>query len=232
MIIPSRRCPGSRRSMFEDIERCALRPLPENRYEYATWKKWKLGFDYHVQVDHHYYSVPYQFVKQHIEVRLTATTVEAFHRGRRVASHRRSFAKYQYTTVREHMPPSHREHLDWTPERIISWAQNSGPNTATFVDGVMRSRAHPEQGYKACVGVIRLGKRYGTDRLDAACKRAVAINSFSYKSVESILRAGLDGQPLPEPEITTVPRDHEFIRGAAYYGAEEDVTTNTEGYRC
>lgn len=228
-----KKLPGSRRSVFEEIEQPALRPLPEHRYEYATWTKWKLGFDYHVQVDYHYYSAPYQLVKQPVEARLTATTVEIFRRGRRVASHKRSFARYQYTTVPEHMPPSHREHLAWTPERIISWARKSGPNTAKFVHGVMGTRAHPEQGYKSCIGIIRLGKRYGDDRLDAACQRALAINSFSYKSVESILRNGLDRQPLPVAATAAPPRHHEFVRGAAYYSGVTDATdTSTEEYRC
>jgi transposase len=208
---------GSRRSLFEQLERPVMRPLPARPYEYAIWKKATVNIDYHVEVDHHYYSVPYQLVRQRCEIRLTASTVEVILRGRRVASHRRSHVRGGHTTLAEHMPESHRRHLEWTPSRIVRWAQNAGPQTAALVDEIMRSRPHPEQGYRSCLGVMRLGKRFGNDRLEAACTRAVAIRAFSYRSVESILRTGLDRQPLPAPSPTTTSRPHDHVRGPDYY---------------
>jgi transposase len=144
--------------------------------------------------------------------------VEVFCRGRRVASHLRSRARGGHTTLAEHMPESHRRHLEWTPSRVVRWAETAGPRTAILVDGIMTRRPHPEQGFRSCLGIMRLGKRYGDDRLEAACTRAVAVQAFSYRSVESILRSGLDHQPLPEPaaDISTA-RPHEYLRGAGYY---------------
>jgi transposase len=161
-----------------------------------------------------------------VEVRLTASTVEVFARGRRVASHLRSQQPYRHSTLPEHMPASHRAHLEWTPSRIVHWAQESGPQTAELVAGVLASRPHPEQGYRSCLGILRLGKRYGAQRLEAACQRALALQAYSYRSVESILRTGLDRQPL-----LTVPTDgapasshpirvheaHANLRGPGYY---------------
>ena len=215
---PFQKLDGSRRSLFEQLDRPALRPLPDRPYEFATWKVVMVNIDYHVEVDRHYYSVPYQLARQRCEARLTATTVEVLCRGRRVASHQRSFGRGGHTTLAEHMPESHRRHLEWTPSRIVRWAENAGPQTAILVDGILRSRPHPEQGFRSCLGILRLGKRYGDDRLEAACTRAVAFQAFSYRSVESILRRGLDRQPLPPPTpVATTPRQHEYVRGAAYY---------------
>jgi len=214
---PFQKLDGSRRSLFEQLERAVMRPLPARPYEYAIWKKATVNIDYHVEVDHHYYSVPYQLVRQRCEIRLTASTVEVILRGRRVASHRRSHVRGGHTTLAEHMPESHRRHLEWTPSRIVRWAQNAGPQTAALVDEIMRSRPHPEQGYRSCLGVMRLGKRFGNDRLEAACTRAVAIRAFSYRSVESILRTGLDRQPLLAPLPTTPSRPHDHVRGPDYY---------------
>jgi transposase len=217
---PFQKLDGSRRTLFELLEKPAMRALPPRPYEYATWKTATVNIDYHVEVDRHYYSVPYQLARQRCDVRLTASTTEAFFKGRRVASHRRSFKRGSHTTLPEHMPESHRRHLEWTPSRIVRWAQNSGPNTVALVDEIMRSRPHPEQGYRSCLGILRLGKRYGGDRLDAACARAVAIRAFSYRSVESILSTGLDRQPLlPIAAVTTTttPRAHDHVRGPGYY---------------
>lgn len=215
---PFQKLDGSRSSLFEQLERPVLRPLPGRPYEYATWKAVTVNIDYHIEVDRHYYSVPYQLARQRCEVRLTASTVEVLLRGRRVASHRRSSRRGGHTTLVEHMPESHRRHLEWTPSRIVRWAEQAGPNTAAVVDGILQSRPHPEQGFRSCLGILRLGKRYGSDRLEAACTRAVAIRAFSYRSVESILRTGLDRQPLPRLTVITTPlRRHDFVRGAAYY---------------
>ena len=214
---PFQKMPGSRRSLFEEVERAALRPLPARPYEYATWRRATVNIDYHVEVDHHYYSVPYQLARQVCDVRLTTTTVEVLQRGHRVASHPRSHARGRPTTLSEHMPESHRRHLEWTPGRIVRWAQTSGPSTAAVVDEILRSRPHPEQGFRSCLGILRLGKRYGDERLEAACTRALALRAFSYRSVESILRRGLDRQPLATRVLTPTSVAHDNVRGAPYY---------------
>jgi len=215
---PFKKLPGSRQSLFEELERPALRPLPQTRYQFALWKSAKVAIDYHAEVDHHSYSVPHQHVGERVDVRLSATTVELFLRSRRIASHLRSSARGGYTTLAEHMPQSHRRHLEWTPGRIVRWAEETGPKTASLVQAVMESRPHPEQGYRSCLGIIRLGRRYGDERLEAACERALAVQAHSYRSVESILKHGLDREALPETTALVVAaRVHEFVRGPGYY---------------
>ena len=215
---PFKKLPGTRRSLFEALDRQALKPLPARPYEYATWRLATVNVDYHVEADRHWYSVPHQLVGQRVDVRLTATTVEAFCRGRRVASHLRSSQPHAVTTDPVHMPASHRAHRDWSPGRITRWARTVGPKTAELVEGVLAARPHPEQGYRSCLGILRLGRRYGDARLEAACARALAARGFGYRSVESILRTGLDRQPLlalvPPPPV---PRPHDNLRGPAYY---------------
>ncbi len=214
---PFKKMPGSRQSLFEEIEKPALRSLPTHRYEFATFAKAKVHIDYHVEVDHHYYSVPCQHAGERVEVRLTATTVEILLRGRRIASHLRSYRRGKHTTLREHMPESHRRHLEWPPHRLLSWAEQTGPQTAALFKGVMESRPHPEQGYRTCLGILRLGKRYGPKRLEAACQRALTVRAFSYRSVESILKNGLDQKPLPEPAKPIQRQPHDNLRGPDYY---------------
>jgi transposase len=213
---PFRRIPGSRRSLLEELDRPALRPLPARRYEYAEWRTAKVGIDYHVEVDRHWYSVPYQLVGQRCDVRSSARVVEVLHRGRRVASHRRSHERGRFTTEPGHMPEAHRRHATWTPGRIVAWAERTGPATADLVAAIMASRPHPEQGFRSCLGIMRLGRSYGEARLEAAAVRALAIRGLSYRSVESILKAGLDGVPLPtEGPVTTIR--HANVRGGTYY---------------
>jgi len=221
---PFQKLPGCRQSLFEELERPVLRPLPERPYEYAQWRKARVNIDYHVEVERHYYSVPYQLVRQEVEVRLTQTTVEILHRGKRVASHLRSFAQGRHTTIPEHMPRNHREYLDWSPSRLIRWAQQMGPATAAVVEQILSARAHPAQGYRACLGILRLGKRCGEGRLEAACRRALAVEALSYRSIDSILKHGLDAQPLPEALPLVSPIAHPHIRGADYYHPKEDTT--------
>ena len=214
---PFKKIPGSRRSLFEELDRPAMRALPEQRYEFARWRLGrKVNIDYHVEVDFHWYSVPYRLVGQPVDVRVAAGTVEAFHKGRRVASHVRSHQRYGHSTDPAHMPESHRRHAQWTPGRIISWAEKTGPATAELAKGILESRPHPEQGYRSCLGVIRLADRYGAERVEAACRRAVAVRAFSYKSVQSILSHGLDAQPITARPVRTHPR-HDNLRGAGYY---------------
>src|SRR5579859_7554920 len=214
---PFKKLDGCRRSLFEALDRPAMRPLPPARYEYADWLRAKVNIDYHIEVDRHYYSVPYQLVGEVVEVRLTASTVEILRRHRRVASHLRSFMRGHHTTEPAHMPAAHRRHLEWTPSRIEKWAERTGPSTAELVRGVMQARPHPEQGFRSCLGILRLGKEFGDDRLEAASRRALAIQSFSFHSVHSILKTGLDKQPLPTSMPSPKPRHHRNVRGPAYY---------------
>jgi len=209
--------PGCRRSLFEELDRPALGPLPAALYEYAEWKLVRVHIDYHVQVAKHYYSVPYQLAGMECEARASAATVEVFHLGRRVASHARSSRKGGFTTVTEHMPPQHREHAQWTPERLVRWASEAGDAVAEVAQRILESRPHPQQGFRSCLGVMRLSKRYGDERLQAACRRALATGACSYKSIESILKNGLDQKPLPQAAAPAPAIEHENIRGADYY---------------
>jgi transposase len=207
---------STRRELFETIDKPALLPLPQTRYQYAEWKKARVHIDYHIEVDGHFYSVPYQLVRKQVEVRLTGQTVEVLYKGNRIATHQRSYEKGRFTTLPEHRPEQHRRYYEWTPERIIQWAEKTGPETAAVVEHILCSRAHPEQGYRSCLGIFSLAKKYSQERVEAACSRAAAIKSYSYKSVKSILDTGVDQQPLPEEKEVT-PIEHENIRGEGYY---------------
>jgi transposase len=219
---PFRKHPGSRRSQFESLERPALRPLPGQRFTYAEWKKARVHIDYHLEVEGHYYSVPYQLVSQQLDVRVSAETVECFAKGKRVASHLRSFRRGGHTTQNEHMPRPHREYAEWTPERLVRWAQEAGPSVAGLIATVMATRAHPQQGFRSCLGILRLSQRYGGERLEAACRRALQVGAASYRSVRSILLVGLDRQEMPTAEPSaSLPRVHENLRGASYYREED-----------
>lgn len=214
---PLRVLPGNRRSQFEQIDRPALRPLPAQPYVFAEWRHARVHIDYHVGVDGHYYSVPYLLIGQQLDVRLTASTVEILRRGQRVASHVRSYSKGRHTTTAEHMPAAHREYAHWTPARLIDWAGKTGPSTAALVEILMARRAHPQQAFRSCLGIMRLGKTYGDQRLEAACLRALQIGAHSYRSLESILRRGLDQQPLAPDTPTSLRPEHDNVRGPGYY---------------
>lgn len=207
---------ASRRELFERLDKPALGPLPAQRFETCEWKKARVNIDYHVEYDHHYYSVPSALLRQEIEIRATATTVEIYLRGERVASHQRSHARGKHTTVTEHMPKAHQAHAEWSPSRILSWAATVGPQTAKLAEAILASKTHPEQGYRSCLGILRLSKAYGAERVEAACTRAMAVNARSYRHVESILKNGLD-RIEPIDERTTTRLTHENIRGRGYY---------------
>jgi len=215
---PFKALAGSRASLFEELDRPALRPLPADRYEFAVWRKAKANIDYNIEhrADRHYYSVPYALAGETVDVRMSAATVEAFHRHRRVASHVRKFTP-GFSTDPAHMPESHRRYAAWTPSRIVSWAAKTGPATAKLTEAVMAARRHPEQGFRSCLGIVRLGDRYGVERLEAACERALAVRAHSYRSVESILRTGLDRQALPAEVPARAHPDHDNLRGPDYY---------------
>jgi transposase len=214
---PFNKLSGTRAEWFRDLDAPALRPLPEAPYELARWHKAVVNIDYHVAVDGHYYSVPYLLIKQTVEVRLTATTVELIHRGQRVAAHARSFVKGGFTTIPEHRPKAHQRHLEWTPGRIVAWAASVGPHCAEAVRWIIESKPHPEQGYRSCLGLLRLAKSHGDERVEAACRRALKFQTCSYRSIKSILAANLDRQPLAPEEPQTATRVHANVRGRAYY---------------
>ena len=212
----SRHLGASRRALFEELERSALKPLPAEPYVFAEWKQCRVGLDYHVEIDKHYYSVPHQLLREKVWARITARTIEVFHRGKRVAVHVRSSSNRKHTTVREHMPSNHQRYADWTPERLRRQAGAIGRHTAALVEIILRERAHPEQGFRACVGIVRLAKSYGRERLEAACGRAIEIGARSYSSVNSILKNDIDRRrpvmPADGPAIA-----HDNIRGPTYF---------------
>ena len=221
---PFRKREGSRHSLFVSVDQPALRPLPAQRYEFGTWKTATANIDYHVELDRHYYSVPYTLTGQSLEVRATATTVEIFHRGRRVASHARSYTPYHATTIHEHRPKSHQRHLEWTPSRLIEWAQTIGPATAQVIEQILTSRPHPEQGYRSCLGVLRLADQYSHPRLEAAAQRACALSAHSYRSIKSMLEKQLDRLPLETSSSNRPAVVHDNIRGADYFEAPKKPT--------
>jgi len=227
---PFKKLEGCRASAFERLDRPAMHPLPVSCYEYAEWKWATVNIDYHVEVAAHYYSVPHSLVKQRIEVRLTASTVECFFKDKRVSVHVRSNLRARHTTLPEHMPEAHRKHLQWTPGRLLNWAQSIGPATRAVVRWQLDNRPHPEQGYRACLGLLNLAKRYGQARLEAACLRALAIGAPSRKRICSILEAKLDQHPeLFTPAASNdctspTPAQHANVRGADYFRE-----TSTEG---
>ena len=230
-----KKLPGSRASVFESIDRPAMQPLPQRRYEYADWGRAKVGVDYHVEVDRHYYSVPHALVRQHVDTRSSATSVECFFKGRRVSAHVRSYAAGHHTTIPEHMPEAHRRHGEWTPGRLLSWAQKIGVGCRSVVQWQLENRPHPEQGYRACLGLLNLAKTYGEERLEAASRRALTIGSPTRKRIKAILEANLDRHPELFPAADTAPataeRTHGNVRGAEYFRSHvtTETTETTEG---
>jgi transposase len=216
-VRPGPGLPAPRLELFESLDKPVLRPLPEAPYEVALWKKARVHIDYHVQVEAHFYSVPHRLIRQEVEVRLTSHTVEIFHRGQRVASHLRSFRKGGFTTLPEHMPPNHRDWGEWNPDRLARWASRTGPATAQLVEEILASRPHPHQGYRSCLGILRLGNEYGAERLEAACSRALSARALTYRSVKSILAHRLDAAPPAAVPQQALPIEHANIRGAGYY---------------
>lgn len=215
---PFQKMSGSRKSLFEELDRPALKPLPVESYVYAEWKKARPHVDYHIEVEGFYYSVPYQLVKKELDVRITQQTIEVFYKRNRVSSHPRNYDRsLRHVTTREHMPKSHQKYAEWTPDRIIKWAAKTGQQTARMVEAIMASRSHPQQGFRACMGIMSLGKEYGKERLEAACSRALDIGSPSYKSVQSILKNNLDMRPLQQKLQQTSFITHSNIRGPEYY---------------
>jgi transposase len=209
----------SRRTLFEKFDKAKLKPLPQRPFQRSDWKlRVSVNIDYHIVFDFHYYSVPCQLIREKVDVRATLFTLECFHNGRRVASHVRSYIKGGFTTLDAHRPVSHRQYAGWTPERMLNWASTVGPITAQTVGAIMQNKRHPEQGYRAAMGVIRLADRYGKQRVEQACQRAHELKSHSYRTIESILKNSLEQQVLPNTPSTQYPSiEHENIRGEEYY---------------
>ena len=207
---------ASRRGLFETIERSALKPLPAEPFVFAAWQECKAGLDYHVEVDKHYYSVPHTLLREKMWARITARTVEVFHRDKRVAAHVRSSSNRKHTTLSDHMPSAHRRYAEWTPERLQRQATEIGPKTSALVEIIMRERTHPEQGFRACVGIMRHLKAYGPERLEAACGRTLEIGARSYTSVTSILKNNLD-RKRPASATDGPAIVHDNIRGPGYF---------------
>ena len=165
------------RALLEELDRPHLKPLPSEPYSFAEWRVRRVGVDYHVELEGHFYSVPYRFARSEVEVRLTPRTVEIFLKGERIAAHLRASGNHRHTTVSEHMPSSHRRYADWTVERIRREAASIGPATAALCELILERRPHPEQGFRACLGIVRLVRPFGADRLEAAATRAIEIGT-------------------------------------------------------
>ena len=217
---PFKKRPGSRLSLFEQLDKPALNPLPAQPYAYRHVKKARVHLDYHVEYKQHYYSVPYQLVKEEVMVHAGEKTLAIFHQGQQVALHPRSFQIGGHTTNPNHMAKAHRKHLEWTPPRFLGWAERIGPHTLTVVRHQLESRRHPEHGYRACLGLLSLAKKYSQTRLEAACRRAVHIGGMHYKNIASILSSGMDKVPLEQDnqgKQNSLPLSHDNVRGSDYY---------------
>ncbi len=215
---PFKKLPGCRREAFERLDVPYLRPLPATRFILAEWKQAGVNIDYHVEFDDHYYSVPHALVRQTVELRITRSTIEILARGRRVASHPRSYRKGLFSTIADHMPAAHRAHAEWSPGRLMNWAASVGPATGELVKRLLLEKKHPEQGYRSCLGLMRLARSVGSERMEGACTRALAIGAHRYRSVASILEKGLDRQPVTPPaQAELALPDHANVRGPDYY---------------
>ena len=207
-----------RASLFDKIDRAALQPLPSARYDLSQWSQARVNIDYHIAFDANFYSVPYTLTGEVVEVRATPGTVEIFHLGKRVASHLRSRGRHHSITHAGHRPKSHQAHLEWTPSRMVEWAAKVGPHTAQMVNRILEEKPHPEMGYRACLGLIRLAGKHTFERMEAACERGLLTGAIGYRHVRSILETRLDSQPLPgtAPTPRATP-DHENLRGPEYF---------------
>ena len=214
---PFRKREGSRASQFAALDKPALNPLPAEPFDLSQWSRARVNIDYHIVFDTNFYSVPYNLVQELVEVRSTPTTVELFHKGQRVASHLRARGHGHTVTIAEHRPRSHQAHLEWTPSRMVHWAQTIGPNTARLFERIMNDKPHPEMGYRSCLGIIRLAGQYSPARMEAAAERALLMGACRYQSVKSILKNSLDTVPPVEPLPSSPPPPHDNIRGAEYF---------------
>ena len=214
---PYRKREGSRATLFAQLDRPALKPLPAMRYQFGEWKTARVNIDYHIEVERHFYSVPYALVHQELDVHLTGETVEILHRGVRVASHARSYEAGKPTTLTEHMPKSHQKYLGRTPSRLIDEAQQTGPCTGQLVEAILAAKRHPEQGFRSCLGILRLAKTYPAARMEAAARRCLRARAYNFQSMDSILKTQFDRLPLPGAAPAQPAVEHDNIRGADYF---------------
>ena len=218
-----RKLDTTRARLFESLEKPMLKPLPSEPFPFVKWKTVRVNIDYHVEIEGHYYSVPYQYVHEEVEARILETSIEILRKGHRIATHVRSNVAGKHSTLSEHRPKKHQD-LEWTITRFTEKGRTIGPSTATLLERILQSRKHPELGYRSCLGVLRLGNRYTNERLEAACRRAVAMNACSYRSIKSMLATGFDRQPLEDPDIPPAHQElHANVRGASYYGKEAEA---------
>lgn len=217
---PFKKLAGCREALFRSLDYPAMRALPLERHIFSEWKKVRMGPDYHIDLgDRYYYSAPYTLIGKQLDVNFSEYVVEILYRGQRIASHARLHGNDRHhSTVTAHMPKGHREMAEWTPERIVNWAASVGEHTGKLINALIERRQHPQQAFRAALGIIRLGKRYGNDRVEAACRRAYTTNAISYSSVDSILKHSLDELPLPQDtQQSSLPLFHDNVRGAGYY---------------
>jgi transposase len=220
---PFRKRPGSRAMLFAQLDRPALKPLPATRFQFGEWETARVNIDYHIEVKRHFYSVPYALVHQEVDVHLTAETVEVLHRGVRVASHIRSDAPAKATSLPEHMPKAHQRYLGRTPSTLIEDGQQVGPATGQLVEAILAAKRHPEQGYRSCLGILRLAKTYPPERMEAAARRCLRARAYNFQSMDSILKNQLDRLPLPGDPPARSAVDHDNIRGAGYFDSPPEI---------
>ncbi|MFC1478673.1 IS21 family transposase [Candidatus Margulisiibacteriota bacterium] len=218
---PFKKLEGCRKTAFEAIDKPALNPLPQDAFEYSEWKEARVNIDYHIEADGHYYSIPCQYAREKVEIRITSGTVSVFKDAVQIASHVRSYRKGRKTTVNDHMPKKHKEYGEWTPERILKWASQFGDHTGMVIHKLLESKPHPALAYRSALGILRMGKRYGEQRLEAACHRAINIGACSYQSIKSILEKGLDKQYIEEVAPRPLPKQHKNIRGPQSYQTQQ-----------
>lgn len=220
---PFRKREGSRASLFAQLDQPALKPLPATRYQFGQWKRTGVNIDYHIEIERHYYSVPYALVHQEVDAHLTAETVEVLHRGVRVASHVRSYEEGKATTLTDHMPKSHQKYVGRTPSRLIEDAQQTGPITGQLVEAILAAKRHPEMGYRSCMGILRLAKTYPAERMEAAARRALRARAYNFQSMDSILKNQLDRLPLAGDPPVQAAVEHDNIRGADYFDSPPET---------
>ena len=214
----------SRKQLFETLDRPNLKALPSQPYDFAEWRRAKLNIDYHVRYDDNHYSAPYRYFQQQVEIRATEKVIEIFHKHVRVASHLRSYEKNKFVTSKDHMPANHQFMVEWNPDRFIRWAEKTGPQCVQAIKKVLEQREYPQQSFRKCLGILSLAKRYGADRLELACQRALRFHILSYRQIKNILEKGmekLEAQTLhsPEPQPAIF---HKNIRGSDYYKYKEN----------
>lgn len=214
---PFQKMKTSRYELFETIDKPALKSLPSERYQHAIYKKAKINIDYHFTLDDHYYSVPYQWVGKQVEIRATHKIVECFYQQQRLALHARSYKKYQFTTLEKHMPKAHLQQKQFSEAMLKNWANRIGPHTLEFIEYMMKSRAFPQQAYRACLGLLRLSKSFGGARLEKACHKGLIVGATRYQQIEALLKNKLEGEPEQTTTADNTTPGHNNIRGAHYY---------------